>query len=81
MIKIKVKCFSQVKYSLGVEELTFELEEGTDVSDLEKIVREKALGKLDGITLRTAVNRKYISDNAILNDGDEIAFIPPVQGG
>tara|TARA_Y100001980_G_scaffold45526_1_gene26208 strand:+ start:589 stop:834 length:246 start_codon:yes stop_codon:yes gene_type:complete len=81
MIKIKVKCFSQVKYSLGVEELTFELEDGTDVSDLEKIVREKALGKLDGITLRTAVNRKYISDNAILNDGDEIAFIPPVQGG
>tara|TARA_Y100001934_G_C11874579_1_gene550210 strand:+ start:340 stop:585 length:246 start_codon:yes stop_codon:yes gene_type:complete len=81
MIKIKVKCFSQVKYSLGVDELTFELEDGTSVSDLEKIVREKALGKLDGITLRTAVNRKYISDNAILNDGDEIAFIPPVQGG
>ena len=81
MIKIKVKCFSQVKYSLGVEELTFELEDGTDVSDLEKIVREKALGKLDGVTLRTAINRKYISDNAILNDGDEIAFIPPVQGG
>ena len=81
MIKIKVKCFSQVKYSLGVDELTFELEDGTSVSDLEKIVREKALGKLEGVTLRTAINRKYISDNAILNDGDEIAFIPPVQGG
>ena len=81
MIKIKIKCFSQVKYSLGVDELTFELEDGTSVSDLEKIVREKALGKLDGVTLRTAINRKYISDNAILNDGDEIAFIPPVQGG
>ena len=81
MIKIKVKCFSQVKYSLGVDELTIEIEDGTSVSDLEKIVREKALGKLDGVTLRTAINRKYISDNAILNDGDEIAFIPPVQGG
>ncbi len=81
MIKIKVKCFSQVKYSLGVDELTFELEDGTSVSDLEKIVREKALGKLEGVTLRAAINRKYISDNVILNDGDEIAFIPPVQGG
>ena len=81
MIKIKVKCFSQVKYSLGVDELTIEIEDGTSVSDLEKIVREKALGKLDGVTLRTAINRKYISDNAILNDGDEVAFIPPVQGG
>ena len=66
---------------LGVDELTIEIEDGTSVSDLEKIVREKALGKLDGVTLRTAINRKYISDNAILNDGDEIAFIPPVQGG
>ena len=81
MIKIKVRCFSQVKYSLGVDELTFELEDGTSVSDLEKIVREKALGKLNGVTLRTAINRKYIADNAVLNDGDEIAFIPPVQGG
>ena len=81
MIKIKVKCFSQVKYSLGVDELTIEIEDGTSVSDLEKIVREKALGKLDGVTLRTAINRKYISDNTMLNDGDEIAFIPPVQGG
>ena len=81
MIKIKVKCFSQVKYSLGVDELTIEIEDGTSVSDLEKIVREKALGKLDGVTLRTAINRKYTSDNEILNDGDEIAFIPPVQGG
>ena len=81
MIKIKVKCFSQVKYSLGVDELTIEIEDGTSVSDLEKIVREKALGKLDGVILRTAINRKYISDNVILNDGDEIAFIPPVQGG
>ena len=81
MIKIKVKCFSQVKYSLGVDELTIEIEDGTSVSDLEKIVREKALGKLDGVTLRIAINRKYTSDNVILNDGDEIAFIPPVQGG
>ena len=81
MIKIKVRCFSQVKYSLGVDELTIEIEDGTSVSDLEKIVREKALGKLDGVTLRTAINRKYTSDNEILNDGDEIAFIPPVQGG
>ena len=38
--------FSQVKYSLGVEELTIELEDGTDVSDLEKIVREKSIREI-----------------------------------
>ena len=81
MIQIKVKCFSQVKYALGMDEIIFELENGTTANELEQIIREKAAGKLEGVTLRTAINRKYISDNKELKDGDEIAFIPPVQGG
>ena len=73
--------FSQVKYSLGVDELTIEIEDGTSVSDLEKIVREKHWEIRWISYLRTAINRKYISDNVILNDGDEIAFIPQYRIG
>ena len=81
MIKIRLKCFSQVKYALGTNEITFELENETSTDDLEKLVRKKAEGKLDDVTLSTAVNKKYISKNIELEDGDEVAFIPPVQGG
>ncbi len=81
MIKIRLKCFSQVKYALGINEITFELEDKTSTDDLEKLVRKKAEGKLDDVTLSTAVNKKYISKNIELEDGDEVAFIPPVQGG
>ena len=81
MIKIRLKCFSQVKYALGKNEITFELENGTSTDDLEKIVRKKAEGKLNDVTLSTALNKKYISKNTELEDGDEVAFIPPVQGG
>ncbi len=81
MININVKCFSQVKYALGKDELNLELETGTSTLDLEKTIREKADGKLDGVSLRIAINQKYIPDETALQDGDEVAFIPPVQGG
>ena len=81
MKKIRLKCFSQVKYALGTNEIIFELEDKTFTDDLEKLVRKKAEGKLDDVTLSTAVNKKYISKNIELEDGDEVAFIPPVQGG
>lgn len=81
MIKIYVKYFSQVKYALEIDELNLELKNGTTSDELEKMIREKSKRKLDGISLRIAVNQKYISDNIELNDGDEVAFIPPVQGG
>jgi molybdopterin converting factor small subunit len=42
MIFIKVKCFSQVKYALGVDELTFQLDEDSTSNDLENIIRKKA---------------------------------------
>ena len=81
MIKIKVKCFSQVKYALGIDNLNLEFESGTSTSQLEKFIRRKANGELDGIPLRIALNQKYIPDETELHDGDEVAFIPPVQGG
>ena len=81
MIKVTIKCFSQVKYALGEDVLDMELDSGTTTSQLEKLIREKANGKLDGIPLRVALNKKYIPDETELHDGDEVAFIPPVQGG
>ena len=81
MIQVKVKCFSQVKYVLGTHELALELEIGTTTTGLDKLIREKADGKLDGVSLRVAVNQKYVPEETVLDDGDEVAFIPPVQGG
>ena len=81
MIQVKVKCFSQVKYALGTHELALELEIGTTTTGLDKLIREKAEGKLDGVSLRVALNQKYVPEETVLGDGDEVAFIPPVQGG
>ena len=81
MIKIKLKCFSQVKYALETDELIFELEDGTTSYDFENIVRQRSGDKLEGETLRIAVNQEYVKDDTELYDGDEVVLIPPVQGG
>ena len=81
MIKLKLKCFSQVKYAMETDELIFELEDGTTSYEFEKIVRQRSGDKLEGVTLRIAVNQEYVKDDTELYDGDEVVLIPPVQGG
>ena len=81
MIKVKIKCFSQVKYALEVDDLRLELPSGSTSSKLEEIIREMSKGKLDNISLRLAINQNYVNSEIELKDGDEVVFIPPVQGG
>ena len=80
-MKVIVKCFSQVKYAVGTSELSLDLNSGATTADLETMIREKSSGTLDDVTLRIAVNKQYVSKPIPLDDGDEVAFIPPVQGG
>jgi len=81
MIKVNIKCFSQVQYALGQTDLLVELEDGSKSSDLKKIIRIRAKGKLDDVSLRVAINQNYVTEDTQLKNGDEVAFIPPVQGG
>tara|TARA_B100001250_G_C19452986_1_gene636832 strand:+ start:132 stop:374 length:243 start_codon:yes stop_codon:yes gene_type:complete len=80
-MKIVLKCFSQVKYALNTDEMMIELEDGQTASDLEKIIRKKTGEKLKGIAVQIAVNQKYSDGSTVLHNGDEVALIPPVQGG
>ena len=80
-MKVNLKCFSQVQYVLGQTELLVELENGSKASDLEKLIRIRAKGKLDDVSLRVAINQNYVTEDIELKNGDEVAFIPPVQGG
>tara|TARA_Y100001970_G_scaffold288043_1_gene414220 strand:+ start:1138 stop:1380 length:243 start_codon:yes stop_codon:yes gene_type:complete len=80
-MKIVLKCFSQVKYALDTDEMTFDLEDGQTASDLEHIIRKRAGSKLEGVALQIAINQEFRDGSTVLRNGDEVAFIPPVQGG
>ena len=57
------------------------MKENSTSDDVEKMIRKMTNSKLNNISFKIAVNQKYVSSNILLNDGDEVALISPVQGG
>jgi len=81
-MRIQVRCFAGCKDAVGVSSLSVELPCGSTVGKaFEQLVQTyPALGGYDR-SLMLAVNREYVERNVVLNDGDELACIPPVSGG
>ena len=74
--------FAQLRDWVGADELTVTLPQGSTGRDLiRRLIQRhpKAEGLLE--VSRLAVNREYVSTDASLRDGDEVAVIPPVSGG
>ena len=81
-MSMKIISFGIAKEITG--ELFTEFETGpypVNVSAFKAMLFAKypALKKL--ASLSVAVNSEYASDNTVINNGDEVALIPPVSGG
>jgi molybdopterin synthase sulfur carrier subunit len=79
-MKIKVKFFSLLREEFGVAEKVVEIEGGSRVSDIAILVGIEA-GRIEDGSVMTALNFEYCDADAVLKDGDEVAFFPPVSGG
>ena len=83
-MKIRVLFFSILKDLVGADEVEEVLSQDRDwkVSDLlEKLYAEhEGLRVWDGKIL-VALDREYVDRDKSLADGQELAIMPPVQGG
>ncbi len=81
-IKITVKLFAAYQEAYQASELSLELPNPLTVNDLlVKLISEKPeLSQWQEIT-RFGVNLEFVERTTLLNDGDEVVFIPPVNGG
>lgn len=75
----KVMFFAHLRDVVGEEFLSIELA-GKTVAEAKSLINEK-YPALNLDTVMTAVNEEFAGNDEILNDGDVIAFIPPVSGG
>jgi molybdopterin synthase sulfur carrier subunit len=75
---IKIKYFASLREKIGRGSDTLESSEPLQATQ----VWQKATGQESFPNdVLIALNQEYSDADAIVNDGDEIAFFPPVTGG
>jgi len=81
-MSVQIRYFAALRETVGHDDETVELPAGTTVAEI-RTQLEARYPALSNILPRcaVAVNRSYVTTQAVLDDGDELAFIPPLGGG
>jgi len=82
---IKVLYFARLRETLGLSGEELGLPQDATVAGLMALLTTR--GNVwsqafdSGQPLRAAVNQNLVKNSAVIKDGDEVAFFPPVTGG
>jgi len=81
-VRVHVRFFAALRETVGKPYLQLDLPEGATPEDVWRRVSADHPG-LAGRrpSLSAAVNRRYSGFDAVLGEGDEVVFVPPVSGG
>lgn len=81
-MRVRVLFFGVLKDLIPAQPGELELPDGSRVGDLVNQYRTRFAGR-DAVwaSLAVAVNRQYVTVSHLLEDGDEVALLPPVSGG
>jgi len=81
-MKVKAKFFAAIKDIVGISEAELELTPGTTARDLfQRYCQQHLPLSRFADTTMISVNLEFVPPETRLQEGDEIAFIPPVSGG
>lgn len=78
---IHILAFGIAKEIVGGASFTVELPEGATVKDLTNVLETRFPGLRQLASYRIAVNNEFADAGQIMQEGDEVAIIPPVSGG
>jgi MoaD family protein len=81
-MNVRVQLYAQLRELIGTHELDLELPEGATVRELlEEIYAQKPALCAHDKSILVGAGLEFVDRNYKLNPGEEIAIMPPVQGG
>ena len=81
-MKVRVQFYAQLRELIGVNELELKLPQSATVRELlEKIFAQKPALRAYDKSILVGAGLEFVDPNYKLNPGEEIAIMPPVQGG
>ena len=89
-VSITIKLFSALREALGESEFELNLTDSSvvsaqvDVAAIKSLLSERGAAWKEALkqpNLVHALNHKVVFTDAVVSDGDELAFFPPMTGG
>ncbi len=81
-MRVAVRLFARLRDLAGTGETVCDVPEGSSVEDVwTRLVVDMPDLLPYRASMSCAVNAEYARMNALVADGDEVAFLPPVSGG
>jgi len=79
-MRISVQYYAILREQRGLSDEELEVSAKT-VSELYAALKNKHGFSLDAGSLRVAVNDEFVKWEQVLNNNDQVTFIPPIAGG
>ena len=81
---VTVRFFAMLKGLAGTDERQYKVDGQVTIGDLKAMIKRDFPGLaalLESRSVLISINQEFAQKNAIVKDGDEVAFLPPFSGG
>lgn len=83
---IRILYFASLRETLDCAEETMEIKHPETIASLMQILKSrdthwKSVFSAESTPVLYAINQEMVKIDALIKDGDEVAFFPPVTGG